>query len=112
MSGEFVENTKEPRERLAKLEQYFTVPLDPNTVEFAHLLSDSLNDELVPMGFVMAGTLLTYDLESGVNGFSGEAIDSSLVMRSPELYKKLHDKLPVPKFHQLKALKIDFAMLQ
>lgn len=94
MSGEFRENTQEPSQRLATIEHHFDTPLDPNVVEFSHLLSDRLNPELVPMGFVMAGNLMTYDLQTGRDGFTSEPIDSSLVHQSPELYEQLQTRLP------------------
>lgn len=94
MSGEFAESTQEPRQRLASIEQHFDTPLDPSVVEFAHLLSDRLNPELVPMGFVMAGKLLAYDLHTGINGFTDEPIDSNLVQQSPKLYEELQDRIP------------------
>ena len=94
MSGEFRESAHEPSQGLATIEHHFATPLDPNVVEFSHLLSGRLNSELVPMEFVMASSLLVYDLQKGVNGFTSKPIDSPLVQQSNELYRELQDRLP------------------
>ena len=65
-------------EKLRNLKQYMP---DQNDVvyKFGEFLAGRLNPKLVPQGFVLAAKLALYDLQEGVDGFSGQPIRSSLV---------------------------------
>ncbi len=54
--------------------------------KFGEFLADYVNGELVPHGFIMGATLALYDLENGVNGFTGKPINHPLVGQSPFVY--------------------------
>ncbi|MBI5153087.1 MAG: hypothetical protein HZA36_01360 [Parcubacteria group bacterium] len=65
------------------------------TIDFARFLASRLNSQLVPMGFVMACELALYDLQKGVDGFSGQPIRSSLVGYPPMIYVLLRVEIPM-----------------
>ena len=69
--------------------------LDPRVIELAHFVADRMNPEIVPAGFVMASRLALYDLVKGVDGFSGEQLESSLVgltgLEQDEIVQKIPD---------------------
>lgn len=46
------------------------------------------------MDFIMAANLSLYDLQKGVNGFTGEPIRNDLVGRIPEVYALLESSIP------------------
>jgi hypothetical protein len=79
----------EAKDKLMKLEEL--IPGRPNGVlyAFGQFLAGYLNDQLVPMGFIMGCELALYDLQSGVNGFTGQPISSSLVGYPPIIYAGL-----------------------
>ncbi len=49
-------------------------------------LADRIGDGVIPMGFVLATTLLQYDCQTGVDGFTSERMPSSLTGRPPVMY--------------------------
>lgn len=61
---------------------------------FGSYLADRLNPELVPAGFYMAAQIALYDLQTGVDGFSGEPIQSNLVGCPPQVYANLNRFVP------------------
>lgn len=93
---DIIANTTIPAQRLKSIEEFSTQPVNPFVADFARLLADRLKTypEIVPMGFMMAATILIYDLGKGVNGFTNEPINSSLVKRSPEIYGILDQSIP------------------
>lgn len=84
----------EPKQKLAKLEKL--IPDAPNDLlyDFGRYLAGYLNPQLVPMGFVMGCELALYDLQTGVNGFTGKPIQSQLVGYPPQIYALLRMEIP------------------
>lgn len=78
----------EAKESLKKLSEMMPNSVEPVHQFGAHLAS-YLNPELVPMGFVMACELAIYDLQTGINGFTGEPVRSRLVGLPPIVYALL-----------------------
>jgi hypothetical protein len=90
---ELVLSMKEAKEKLSELQKY--MPKNEDTIwEFGRMLSTKLNPELVPEGFVMACELLIYDLQKGVDGFTGQPIRSKLVGYPPMIYALLRMEIP------------------
>lgn len=86
-------STDSMSDKLRNLGQY--MPVQDNLIcEFGSYLADRLNPELVPAGFNMAAELLLYDLRTGVDGYSGEPIRSSLVGNPPVIYAILRAIVP------------------
>jgi len=81
------------KEKLLNLEQHMPDQQDL-TYKFGKLLAGRLNPELVPEGFNMAAELLLYDLQKGVDGFSGKPIQSSLVGYPPMIYSLIRMSIP------------------
>lgn len=90
-NNSLAEDTAEAVKMLGELEDETT---PPEVAEFAHFLSQRLNPNLVPIGFVMASQLAIYDLEKGVDGFTGEPIQLSISLADKELYAKLTQAVP------------------
>ena len=84
----------EPKQKLTKLEEF--MPNAPNDLlyDFGRHLAGYLNPQLVPMGFVMGCELALYDLQMGVNGFTGKPIQSRLVGYPPMIYVLLRMEIP------------------
>jgi hypothetical protein len=59
---------------------------DRTTITYGKLLAERIGDGVVPMGYVMATTLLSYDLRTGVDGFTGEAMPSQLTGLPPMMH--------------------------
>ena len=59
----------------------------------AHL-ADYLNPTLVPEGFILATELAFYDMEKGVNGFSGKQVSRKLSGYPLQLYAVLRLRIP------------------
>lgn len=86
---------EDAKQKLTRLEEL--IPDDPSQgllYEFGRQLAGYLNPQLVPQGFVMACELALYDLQAGVNGFSGKPIQSSLVGYPPPIYALLRIEVP------------------
>ena len=64
------------------------------TYDFGAYLADRLNPKLVPQGFNLAAELALYDLQKGVNGFTGQPIRSNLVGYPPMIYGILRTQVP------------------
>ncbi|HLC78322.1 MAG TPA: hypothetical protein VJH92_04310 [Candidatus Nanoarchaeia archaeon] len=80
-------------DRLRNLREY--MPHEQQVVyDFGNYLAGRLNPSLVPEGFNMAATLALYDLQKGVDGFTGKPINSSLVGYPPQIYSILNIILP------------------
>ena len=78
----------EAKEKLRELNKYLPMEQDL-TYEFGRLLSEYLNPQLVPEGFVLGCYLLINDLQKGVDGFTQDPIRSSLVGMPPIVYNML-----------------------
>ncbi len=79
MTAEQALSMDEPKQKLAKLEEYLPGANPQTTCEFGRFLAEYLNPELMPQGFVMGCELALQDLQAGVNGFSGKPIQNRLV---------------------------------
>ena len=62
--------------------------------KFGAFLADTLNDTIVPEGFYVGAELALYDLQKGINAFTGKAIQSDLVGQSPMIYELLRMSIP------------------
>lgn len=90
---ELVLSMEEPKKKLNELKKY--MPGAQDTIyEFGRFLSERLNPELVPEGFVLGCELAIYDLQKGVDGFTGEPINSNLVSYPPMVYALLRMEIP------------------
>ncbi|MEI9913934.1 MAG: hypothetical protein WDN66_02940 [Candidatus Saccharibacteria bacterium] len=92
MTYEFDDNAVETSEAIEKLRGFQDEATE--LTEFAHFLSGRLNPSLVPEGFVMSSILSIYDLQNGVDGFSGEPIENGLVGLSQGGYDRLQASVP------------------
>jgi hypothetical protein len=81
------------KEKLRNLREHMPDQQD-ETYAFGAYLADRLNPKLVPMGFNMAAELTLYDLEKGVDGFSGQPINSVLVGYPSMVYDLLRTQVP------------------
>lgn len=84
----------EPKQKLAKLEELIPDAPDNLLYDFGRYLAGYLNSELVQMGFVLGCGLALYDLQTGVNGFTGRPIQSRLVGYPPMIYALLWTEIP------------------
>ncbi len=62
--------------------------------EFSRFLSPRLNDELVPVGFVLGCDLALYDLSKGINGYTQEPINNRLVGYPNMIYTLIKARVP------------------
>lgn len=85
---------EEPKKKLANLREFIPDANHELLYDFGRHLASYLNSELVPQGFVMGCELALYDLQVGVNGFTGKPIQSSLVGYPPIIYALLRMKIP------------------
>ena len=86
---------EEPKQKLMALEEH--LPDAPNDLvyDFAHFLAKHhLNPELIPQGFVIACELALYDLQTGVDGYTSQPIQSRLVGYPPMTYGLLRTNIP------------------
>lgn len=81
-------DTTEAREKLRNLGQHIP-DADETLIEFGKLLADCLKGKLAPLGFPMKCEQLIYDLQEGIDGFTGEPIHSWLVGYPPAIYAML-----------------------
>ena len=61
---------------------------------FGRFLSPRLNDELVPVGFVLGCDLALYDLSKGINGYTQEPIKNRLVGYPNMVYMLIKARVP------------------
>ena len=93
MPLEGVISTEPIKEKLRNLRQY--MPNQEDVIyKFGAYLAERLYPELNPGLFVMAVELALYDLQRGVDGFTGEPIRSKLVGYPPVIYKMLRMHVP------------------
>jgi hypothetical protein len=77
-------------EKLKNLREY--MPEEEETIyQFGAYLADKIGEhsKLAPQGFKIAADLGLYDLQEGVDGFTGKPIQSSLVGYPPQIYTLL-----------------------
>jgi len=84
----------EPKQKLAKLEELIPDAANNLVYDFGRHLADYLYDHLVPREFVMACESALYDLQRGLNGFTGKRIQSPLVGYPPTIYARLRMEIP------------------
>ena len=84
---------KEARGKLANLKTFMPETND-QVLAFGRFLSEYLNPQLVPQGFVMGCELALHDLQAGVHGFTGKPIQSSLVGYPPMIYALVRMEIP------------------
>ncbi|MBS3150625.1 hypothetical protein J4425_02365 [Candidatus Woesearchaeota archaeon] len=81
------------KEKLRNLREHMPDQQDV-IYDFGAHLADRLNPELVPQGFNMAAELALYNLQKGVDGFSGQPIRSRLVGYPSMIYGLLRMQVP------------------
>jgi len=86
-------STEPIKEKLRNLKEHMPDQQDV-IYDFAEYLADRLNPELVPEGFNMAMELALYDLQQGVDGFTGQPIQSRLVGYPAPIYALLRMQVP------------------
>lgn len=89
-------DTAEPASKLIRIEEFTTDPISPFIAEFGRLLGNRIatRKTIDPMGFIITASLLIYDLQKGVDGFTGEPMKNSLVGRTSDLYSTLYGNIP------------------
>ncbi|PJE81236.1 hypothetical protein COU58_03555 [Candidatus Pacearchaeota archaeon CG10_big_fil_rev_8_21_14_0_10_32_42] len=93
MSIDEVISMEPVKEKLKNLRKY--MPNQDDTIyDFGAYLADRLNPELFSQGFNMAAELALYDLQTGVDGFSGQPIRSRLVGYPSMIYGLLSMQVP------------------
>jgi hypothetical protein len=76
-------DTSEIKEKLINLQN--DLPNLPSNVhKFAKLLAERLNPRINSVGFVVETQLLIYDIQTGVNGYNGEAMVCDIEGFNPE----------------------------
>ncbi len=85
---------KEAKEKLAELKKHMPKASGEIVYKFGRFLAERLNPQLVPQGFVMACELALYDLQEGIDGYSNQPIQSSLVGYPPMIYGLLRMEIP------------------
>ena len=81
------------KEKLKNLREY--MPEQEDLVyEFGAYLAQRLNPELVSEGFNMAAELALYDLQTGVDGFTGKPLMNRLVGYPSAIYGFLRFQVP------------------
>ncbi|MCD4810999.1 hypothetical protein K8R14_00095 [bacterium] len=86
---------EEACQKLAELEKY--IPDDTSNgllYEYGRFLVDYLNPELNSKGFYFGCSLALYDLQRGVNGFTGEPIQSGFSHYPPIIFNLLRAEIP------------------
>nr|MBA4405006.1 hypothetical protein [Nanoarchaeum sp.] len=81
------------KDKLRNLREYLPGQID-EIYELGIYLADRLNDEIVPEGFNMAVELLFYDLQTGIDGFTGKPMSSHLAGQPFILYAILRSQIP------------------
>jgi hypothetical protein len=82
------------KQKLARLEELMSCVPDSPFYDFGRHLASYLNLQLSPMNFVMACDMALDDLRTGVNGFTGERIQSRFVGYPPKFYSILRTGIP------------------
>ncbi len=82
-------------EKLLQVYSGESADADPITLEFAHLVANKLGEApIVPLGFVHMSELLLVDLKRGIDGYTGEPVESSLVGITDDEERKLRASVP------------------
>ncbi|MBI2499812.1 hypothetical protein HYV88_06215 [Candidatus Woesearchaeota archaeon] len=86
-------STEEMRIKLQNLREH--MPGEPQfTYDFGAYLATRLNSQLNPIGFNMAVQLTLYDLQKGVNGFTGKPVPHSLSGMPASFYTVMEMNIP------------------
>jgi len=91
---EQVLSMEEVKQKLARLEEFIPNAANNLVYDFGRFLATYLNPELVPSGFTLGCILALHDLQSGVNGFTGQRIRNNLVGYPPIIYTLLRMEIP------------------
>ncbi len=84
---------KEVKLKLANLKEL--MPQSNDTIwKLGIFLSEYLNEELTPSGFVFGTELAIHDLQKGVNGFTNQKISNSLVGYPGIMYNLMRIAVP------------------
>jgi len=67
---------------------------DEFVYKFGAFLAGRLNPGIVPQGFVIAAQLALFDIQQGVDGFTGEQISRELHGYPPQMYAFLDALIP------------------
>lgn len=94
MMSEQALSMEEPKKKLANLQEFLPDANNELVYDFGRHLAGYLNSELVPQGFVMGCELALYDLQEGINGFTGEPVQSKLVGYPPMIFRLLRMEIP------------------
>ena len=86
-------STEPIKKKLKSLREYMPDQKDI-VYDFATYLADRLYPKLVPEGFSTIAELALYDLQKGINGFTGQPIKSSLVGYPSMVYRLLRIQVP------------------
>lgn len=87
-------STEEMKAKLQNLKEH--MPNKPQfTYDFGAYLATRLNPQLNPMGFNMTIQLTLYDLQTGVNGFTGEPVPCSLSGMPAMVYALMEMNIPI-----------------
>jgi hypothetical protein len=84
----------EAKLKLARLEDHIPDSPDELIYKFGRFLSERLNSELVPTGFVMGCELALHDLQQGVDGFTDKPIQNGLTGYPQIIYGLLRMEIP------------------
>ena len=79
--------------KLKKLKEYLPGQTE-QVYDFADFLSTRAHDKLLPKGFDLMAKVAIYDLQTGIDGFSGEPFVSKLSGNSPQVIEMLSKSLP------------------
>lgn len=98
MAGEQLPNQQEPLATGEMLNRYIDDQIEqqnalltqPVLQAFARELAARIGEGVVPLGYVNATDLLTYDCQTGVNGFTGEPMPYRLTRQHPAVYSGLN----------------------
>ncbi|MEK6937905.1 MAG: hypothetical protein AABX04_02580 [Nanoarchaeota archaeon] len=87
-------STEEMRTKLRNLKTYLP-GRDQFTYDFWVYLGERLrNPQINPMGFNMTAQLVLYDLQTGVDGFTGKPVPHSLSGMPPCMYVVMEMNIP------------------
>lgn len=86
-------STEDMKTKLQNLREY--MPGEPEfTYDFGAYLAKRLNSPLNPMGFNMTIQLTLFDMQKGVDGFTGKPVPSSLSGMPVPLYVVMEMNIP------------------
>lgn len=81
-------------ERLNRIQEFSTQPIDPRVAMFAKFVATRLNERIVPLGFMFAASMALYDVEQGVDSSTGEPLNTRLEHNPQHVYTLLSLSIP------------------